>query len=137
MYALRGVFAAGKTDKALDFLHYYSNRRLLGDHVPYPVEAYPEGDQRHLSAESGLYCRIFTEGLFGIRPTGLQSFNFTPRLPESWPAMKLRHIHAFDRDFDINVQRVNKKLKITISENKKIILDKLVADGDEITVTLR
>lgn len=137
LYALRGVFAAGKTDKALDFLHYYSNRRLLGDHVPYPVEAYPEGDQRHLSAESGLYCRIFTEGLFGIRPTGLQSFNFTPRLPESWPAMKLRHIHAFDRDFDINVQRVNKKLKITISENKKIILDKLVADGDEITVTLR
>lgn len=137
LYALRGVLAAGKTDKALDFLHYYSNRRLLGDHVPYPVEAYPEGDQRHLSAESGLYCRIFTEGLFGIRPTGLQSFNFTPRLPESWPAMKLRHIHAFERDFDINVERVNKKLKITVSENEKIIFNKVANDGDEITVNLR
>ena len=37
-----------------------------GEHVPYPVEAWPEGNQRHLSAESALYCRIFTEGLFGL-----------------------------------------------------------------------
>ncbi|HNW55174.1 MAG TPA: hypothetical protein PKN21_12940, partial [Bacteroidales bacterium] len=66
LYALRGVFAAGDTKHGLTFLHYYSNRRLLGEHVPYPVEAYPEGGQRHLSAESGLYCRVFTEGLFGI-----------------------------------------------------------------------
>ncbi|MBK7697152.1 MAG: hypothetical protein IPI30_23485 [Saprospiraceae bacterium] len=40
LYALRGVLAAGETDKALKILHDYSNRRLLGDHVPYPVEAY-------------------------------------------------------------------------------------------------
>lgn len=56
-------------------LHRYSQRRLLGDHVPYPIEAWPEGSQRHLSAESGLYCRIVTEGLFGIRPAGLRSFD--------------------------------------------------------------
>jgi len=78
LYALRGVFAAGEKEKALSFLHYYSNRRLLGEHVPYPVEAYPEGGQRHLSSESALYCRIYTEGLFGIRPTGLHAFNITP-----------------------------------------------------------
>jgi hypothetical protein len=73
LYGLRGVFAAGETEKALTFLKYYSQRRLLGEHVPYAVEAYPEGNQRHLSAESGLYCRIFTEGMFGIRPTGFNS----------------------------------------------------------------
>ncbi len=27
------------------------------------VEAWPEGNMAHLSAESALYCRIFTEGL--------------------------------------------------------------------------
>ncbi|BFM41707.1 hypothetical protein CFS9_03480 [Flavobacterium sp. CFS9] len=134
LYALRGVLAAGETDKALDFLHYYSNRRLLGDHVPYPVEAYPEGDQRHLSAESGLYCRIFTEGLFGIRPTALNSFDFTPRLPKSWPIMKLRHISAFEHDFDITVERADKKLKITISEGKKIIVKKVIKDGDTVNI---
>ena len=137
LYALRGVLAAGETDKALDFLHYYSNRRLLGDHVPYPVEAYPEGDQRHLSAESGLYCRIFTEGLFGIRPTGLNSFDFTPRLPKSWPVMKLRQIHAFEKDFDITVERVNKELKVTLSNGKKIVFTKLIKDGSTINIPLK
>jgi hypothetical protein len=136
LYALRGVLAAGETDKALDFLHYYSNRRLLGDHVPYPVEAFPEGNQRHLSAESGLYCRVFTEGLFGIRPTGLKSFDFTPRLPASWPAMSLRHIHGFDRDLDIVVKRDGKKIKVTLSEGEKTILTKFINDGDQVTVQL-
>ncbi|MFW0739893.1 hypothetical protein [Flavobacterium sp. T12S277] len=137
LYALRGVLAAGETDKALDFLHYYSNRRLLGDHVPYPVEAYPEGDQRHLSAESGLYCRIFTEGLFGIRPTDLHRFDFTPRLPKSWSIMKMRHINAFEKDFDITVERVDKKLKITVSEGKKIINKKVIEDGSTVNISLQ
>ena len=30
LYALRGVFAAGETEKALSFLEYYSNRRFIG-----------------------------------------------------------------------------------------------------------
>lgn len=134
LYALRGVLAAGETDKASNFLHYYSNRRLLGDHVPYPVEAYPEGNQRHLSAESGLYCRVFTEGLFGIRPTSLHSFSFIPRLPLSWPVVSLRHIRAFGRDFDIVVERVARKLKVSVTNEEKILVNKLINDGDMIKV---
>jgi hypothetical protein len=135
LYALRGVFAAGETDKALQFLHSYSNRRLLGDHVPYPVEAYPEGNQRHLSAESGLYCRIFTEGLFGIRPTGLNSFTFTPQLPASWPSMRLRRILAFGRNFDITVERQKEKLTVTVSRvGGEVVLNKLIKVGDVVKV---
>lgn len=136
LYALRGVLAAGETEKALDFLHYYSNRRLLGDHVPYPVEAYPEGSQRHLSAESGLYCRIFTEGLFGIRPTGLNRFQMTPRLPKSWPAMSLEHLHAFGRDLMIQVERSADKLKVTISDGDKRLIDQVITDGEGLEVVL-
>jgi hypothetical protein len=84
LYALRGIHNAGQPDKATDHLHYYFQRRLLGEHVPYPIEAYPEGSQRHLSAESGLYCRIITEGLFGIRLKGLRTFDLTPQMPASW-----------------------------------------------------
>jgi cellobiose phosphorylase len=88
---------------------------LLGEHVPYAVEAYPEGNQRHLSAESGLYCRIFTEGMFGMRPTGFDSFVMTPRLPKEWDKMALRNIHAFQNIFDIEVTGWAKdKLIITI-----------------------
>ncbi|MBL0055141.1 MAG: hypothetical protein IPP31_02905 [Chitinophagaceae bacterium] len=134
LYALRGVLAAGETDKALRFLHDYSNRRLLGDHVPYPVEAYPEGNQRHLSAESGLYCRIFTEGLFGIRPTGLHRFSITPRLPSGWPVMRLRHIRAFGRDMDITIEREALKLRVTVMDRGKMMISKLIKDGESVIV---
>lgn len=134
LYALRGVLAVGETDKAISFLHDYSTRRLLGDHVPYPVEAFPEGSQRHLSAESGLYCRIFTEGLFGIRPTGLKSFSFIPRLPSSWPQMKLENICAFQKNFTIEVERVSHKIKVTVKEGESTLLTKLTAEGEELRV---
>ena len=121
LYGLRGAFAAGETEKALNFLQYYSKRRLLGEHVPYAVEAYPEGNQRHLSAESGLYCRIYTEGLFGIRPTGFNSFNCTPRLPAAWNHMALRNIHSFGNEFDLEVRRVGKgKLDVIIKKDSQI-----------------
>ena len=117
LYGLRGVFAAGETEKALTFLRYYSRRRLLGEHVPYAVEAYPEGNQRHLSAESGLYCRIYTEGMFGMRPIGFNSFNCTPHLPKEWNQMALRNIHSFGNVFDIEVARASSgKLVITIKK---------------------
>lgn len=94
LYALRGVYACGETEKATEYLKFYSGQRLLGEHVPYAIEAWPEGNQRHLSAESGLYCRIITEGLFGIRPTGFKSFVLTPRLPAEWNQMSLHKIQA-------------------------------------------
>jgi len=120
LYALRGVLQAGEVDKAMRFLRYYSRRRLLGEHVPYPVEAFPEGNQRHLSAESGLYCRIYTEGLFGIRPVGLHSFECSPRLPKAWEKMALRNIHAFGKTFDLLVKRsANNKLSITVNDGNK------------------
>jgi hypothetical protein len=120
LYALRGVLQAGATEQAITFLHYYSRRRLLGEHVPYPVEAYPEGNQRHLSAESGLYCRIFIEGLFGMRPTGFRSFTCTPRLPKAWNEMALNNIHAFGKVFDLKVKRVQKsKLQLTVMDGNK------------------
>ena len=120
LYALRGIYNAGYADRATEMLHHYSQRRLLGDHVPYPIEAWPEGSQRHLSAESGLYCRIVTEGLFGIRPAGLRSFDLTPGMPSAWERMSLHRIRAFDADFDISVGReVGGKLRITVMQAGK------------------
>ncbi len=136
LYALRAVFQAGETAKALAFLGQYSRRRLLGEHVPYAVEAYPEGGQGHLASESGLYCRIFTEGMFGILPTGLDRFRCTPRLPDSWPSMALRHIQAFGNDVDIVVTRAGQKLHVQILQQDKILQDKLISPGETIEVVL-
>jgi len=136
LYALRGVFASGETEKALAYLQAYSQRRLLGEHVPYPVEAYPEGNQSHLGAESALYCRIYTEGLFGIRPTGLHSFTCTPRLPKDWPSMALRHVRAFGNDFDLTISRAGDKLKVDVSAGGKMLKSVEIAEGDTARIDL-
>ena len=125
LYALRGIFYTGNPDMALGILHRFSQRRLLGDHVPYAVEAWPEGSQRHLSAESGLYCRVITEGLFGIRPTGLRSFMMNVNLPSGWNEMSLHHIRAFGSDFDLKVFRTSGNgLRVTVTEH--------TASGDKV-----
>lgn len=137
LYALRGVFAAGETERAMDFLNYYSKRRLLGEHVPYPVEAYPEGNQRHLSAESALYCRVITEGIFGIRPKGFNAFSFSPRLPKHWDTMALRNIKSFNNSFDIEIKREMDKLHVKIFNEDKIFLESKVETGEIIEVKLK
>ena len=120
LYALRGVYAVGATEKATEFMKKYSATRLLGNHVPYAIEAWPEGSQRHLSAESALYVRIITEGMFGIRPTGFKNFTLTPRLPKDWSFMNLKNIHAFDTCFDVEVKRLdNGKLEVLITHGAK------------------
>ena len=134
LYALRGVFAAGETEIAFDHLKYYSNRRLLGEHVPYPVEAYPEGGQRHLSAESGLYCRVFTEGLFGFRPTGLHALSITPRLPKAWNYMNLKNVHAAGNIFDIHVSRAKDKLSVEIKSASSELRKFQIKEGTSINL---
>ncbi len=66
LYFIMALFRAGKAEKAFGMLKEYSEKRLLGERVPYPVEAYPEGNMRHLSAESTLLCRVITDGLLHI-----------------------------------------------------------------------
>ena len=131
LYALRGALMAGDTERTLGFLQYYSRTRLLGNHVPYAIEAWPEGNQRHLSAESALYARIITEGLFGIRPTGLRNFSVSPRLPKSWPEMILRHVRICGGDFDLRVYRDSKhRVRVQLIKEGKV-----VKEGKEFTLS--
>ena len=136
LYGLRGVFQAGETATALQYLSAYTKRRLLGDHVPYPVEAWPEGDQRHLSSESALYCRIITEGLFGLLPTGLDRFRCTPRLPAGWPRMALRSVRAFGRTFDVVVERQGEKMHLSVMQDGREITSQDLTTGDSVDVRL-
>ena len=136
LYALRGVLYSGETDRAMDFLKRYSERRLLGEHVPYPVEAWPEGNQRHLAAESALYCRIFTEGLFGIRPTGFHSFTALPRLPAHWTSMSLLKVHAFGTVFDLVVTRAADGVRVETRQPGKANSAHMTKVGEPVTVKL-
>ena len=138
LYAFRGAYSCGAREIATEYLEKYSVTRLLGDHVPYAVEAWPEGNQRHLSTESALYCRIMTEGLFGIRPIALDAFKLTPQLPETWNTMSLKRICAFGATFDIEVKR-NKgnALLVLIKKGNKVMGKYKVENGKSIEVRIK
>ncbi len=138
LYAFRGAYSCGAREIATEYLEKYSVTRLLGDHVPYAVEAWPEGNQRHLSTESALYCRIMTEGLFGIRPIALDAFKLTPQLPEGWNTMSLKRICAFGTTFDIEVKRnKDNALLVLIKKDDKIIEKYKVGNGKPIEVRIK
>lgn len=136
LYAFRGLLASGATDKCMKYLSFYSATRLLGEHVPYPVEAWPEGDQRHLAAESGLYCRVITEGLFGINPIGFKKFTMTPWLPKGWNYMNLKNIKAFGTSFDIEVKRNGSKTLVNIKRKDGSVVTKAWDGRQPLTISL-
>ena len=138
LYAFRGAYSCGAREIATEYLEKYSVTRLLGDHVPYAVEAWPEGNQRHLSTESALYCRIMTEGLFGIRPIALDAFKLTPQLPEGWNTMSLKRICAFGTTFDIEVKRnKDNALLVLIKKGNKVMGKYKVENGKSIEVRIK
>ena len=106
LYAFRGLLSAGACDRTYPFMRRYVLRRLRGAHVPYAVEAFPEGSQRHLSAESALFCRVVTEGMFGIIPVGLRRIRLRPSVPLALGKVKLSRIRACGGCFDVEIERL-------------------------------
>jgi hypothetical protein len=136
LYAFMGAFKAGAADRALKRLLSFSQTRLLGFHVPYVVEAWPEGNMAHLSAESALYCRIFTEGLLGIEPAGFRSFRLTPNLPPGWDTVTLTNIHAFGSAFDIRMSKDGPDVTIEVHTEHDTVSSSVVKNGTSIFVEL-
>jgi len=91
LYYLAALFRAGETELAWQRLKQYSEKRLLGEHVPYAVEAYPEGGMRHLSGESGLFCRVITDGLLNIR-FDEKGYSVNCRLPGEIKRIEVKNI---------------------------------------------
>lgn len=117
LYALRGLFSAGYADRAIELLKSYSKTRLLGSHIPYAVEAFPEGNQAHLSAESGLYVRILTEGVLGLKFVGLGKFILQPNLPTEWDRFSIKNIYIGNKAIDISVVRNKEAYDIKCENN--------------------
>ncbi len=102
LFALRGTFLAGDSVTGIQETVNYCKNRLLGSHCPYPFEAFPEGNRAHLAAESLLFARIITEGLFGLKAVGLNKLRIKPQLSDQCPEILLQNIRLFSKRFDIS-----------------------------------
>jgi hypothetical protein len=137
LYAFRGAFKAGASDRALERLASYSTTRLTGFRVPYAVEAWPENGMAHLSAESALYCRIFTEGILGLEPTGFNSFTLRPSLPAKWDYLTLSNIKAFNTTFDVNLRRDRGKVQLQVVQQGKVVVQRTLRNEATVEVLLK
>ena len=138
LYALRGALKVGDTELAYEKLKSFSQKRLLGDHVPYVIEAYPENNMRHLSAESALYCRIVTEGFLGIEPTVLDQFSMTPKLPKSWNFLTLKNLSLGGKKMDLDIRRSSEGYDLRIFyQNGNVTLEKKIKEGKAILVNIK
>lgn len=111
LFALRGVLLADKADIGIKETVNYCRNRLLGSHCPYPFEAFPEGNRAHLAAESLLFARIITEGLFGLRAIGLKKLRIKPQINADYGEISLENIKLFSECFDITANSDGISLK--------------------------
>ncbi len=116
-YALRVLFKAGRTEEALDLTRRVVKAQIFGAKGPYPDE-----DAIDMLCPGSLYPRVFTEGIFGIVPTGLDSFECTPWLPAGWPRMALRDVRALGHAWDLAVERDGNQQKVTVRSGGKLLL---------------
>ncbi|MDD6203722.1 MAG: hypothetical protein PUC05_01840 [Firmicutes bacterium] len=136
LYALRGILNAGHSDEVYGFLQHYVNKRLLSEHVPYAVEAYPEGNQRHLSAESALFARVITEGMLGFVPRGFRSFDLRPSVPAALDCVAMRRIRAFNDCFDITVRHTGNGYRVCVKPLDGCVRTYEARDGEILHIEL-
>ena len=97
------LFKAGRTEDALELTRRVVHAQIFGSRGLYPDE-----DAIDMLCPGSLYPRVFTEGMFGIVPTGLDSFECTPWLPNAWLRMALRDLRAFGQAWDLVVERAGR-----------------------------
>jgi len=108
--------------------------QIFGSEGPYPDE-----DAIDMLCPGSLYLRVFTEGVFGIVPTGLDSFECTPWLPRAWPKMALRDVRAFGHAWDMVVERDGDQQRVTVrnSRDGKVIFTGVGPAGKTYSVSFK
>ena len=81
--------------------------------MPYVIEAYPEYNMRHLSAESALYARTITDGLLNVEFTK-EGFKLNSMLPKELKHVTIKNIFISGELYNIEIENVDGKTKASI-----------------------
>ncbi len=114
LFFIVSLFRSGDADRGWKKLCEFAQTRLLGDRVPYAVEAYPEHGMRHLSAESALFCRTVTDGLLDIKFDEKGAYA-EPHLPKELQEFAIKNIWLDGGYKDVCVK--NGKVFVTAAGN--------------------
>lgn len=103
LYALRAYWLPGKPGKPYSF--YIITPTAAYSAIMYPIrwKLIPKEASVTCLQESGLLVLPDIHGrIIWYTANWFKKFQFSPRLPAASP-MRIRHIHAFDNDFEITV----------------------------------
>ena len=115
LYYIAACFRSGYKELGYSKLKEISETRLLGERVPYVVEAFPEYNMRHLSAESALYARTITDGLLNIQ-FNKEGFILNPMVPKELKEITIKNIFISGSFYDIKIDNSGKEIKTSISK---------------------
>lgn len=115
LMAIKGLYNADYN--AYDLLINYCKNRLLNDHVPYPIEAFPEGNMAHLSAESALFCRSVIEGMLNIEIIDEKQFSIKPIFDIKQSFLSIRNIILCGINVSIYLKKIEDKYLLKIKAN--------------------
>lgn len=118
LYALRGAFII-RYPEARNILIDYSKSRILGSHSPYPYEAFPEGNRAQLAAESILYVRILTEGVFAIDPLSFTELIISPKCNAKITGLTFHNV-TFDIEHNNGVTVLKSSNRSYPSDGKEV-----------------
>mgnify|MGYP004639696705 CR=1 FL=1 len=113
LYYIAALFRMDDKERAYSKLREMSEIRLLGERVPYVVEAYPEFNMRHLSAESALMARTITDGLLDISFDKC-GFSVNPHLPNGMKKVEMNRIFLCGKYVDITVENGKTTIKDSV-----------------------
>ena len=120
----------------MDGLRLYKGKRFMYAHNDMESLRLQLKHATELAEQQGGGVLVITEGVFGIRPTGLRSFDLTPRLPAKWERMSLRNIRAFGSCFDVEVARADKGLEVRVTAGDRVVCRRTIRDGRTLHVSL-
>ena len=115
LYYIAACFRSGYKELGFNKLEEISKTRLLGERVPYVVEAFPEYNMRHLSAESALYARTIIDGLLNIEFTK-DGFKLNPMIPKELEHITINNIFISGNLYDIKIDNVDGEIKTLITK---------------------
>lgn len=121
LFAFKGAMIVERTDFVWQYFTQYIHKRLCGERVPYAIEAYPENNMAHLSAESALFARIIPEGMLKLMPEGGRLFSVNPQLPSIMKKLRFNGLSLAD-----------KKINVVVKEDRTCDVyceDKIIASG--------
>lgn len=119
LYAIRAIFNCSDTTTGYQKLTEFSQKRIIGNHIPYVVEAYPEGNQKHLSAESALYINIFLYGILGIQALGSNKWSLKLNIPAEWEYFNIHNLTLGGVTCDLKITRVDDEFVVTVMVDEK------------------